>query len=416
MRVAIIGPYPKPYGGISVHIRNLNLYYQKYYSNKFVLIIYNTVFHHKQVDSFPNVIRQPRPPKLINSLIRILNYNHRKKKLLLNFCSILNLTWYSIWLFKSLLIHRVKIIHFQGSASWDLRILTVIIAILTHSKSILSIHGPGVGKNLFQIPPLKILTPKQKFYWIFIKKYDHIICDNAYQIRNLRSLKYSRDKISFIKEFIPPIINNEDYKKIPKYIQNFYDKNEINILGMGWNVYKDGLNLYGLDMMLQLMIQINKRFPNNKIGLILKVIDKTKTPNFHQSEDALWKFKPLDILKQKINEENIQNILIIEEELSQFYPLIEKADIFLRPTLSDGDSVSVRESIYLNTLVIASNAIKRPKVCVLFKNRDQNDFNNKTFEIIEKILNNHNIEKNIINRKKNNAEKIFQLYKKLKKK
>lgn len=44
----------------------------------------------------------------------------------------------------------------------------------------------------------------------------------------------------------------------------------------------------------------------------------------------------------------------------ELWPLLPHADIFIRPTYSDGDSVSVREALWANIRVVASNVCIRP--------------------------------------------------------
>ncbi len=53
--------------------------------------------------------------------------------------------------------------------------------------------------------------------------------------------------------------------------------------------------------------------------------------------------------------------------------LIGTADVFLRPTLADGDSVSVREALSAGVRVVASDVGKRPPEATLFRVGDSND-------------------------------------------
>jgi len=375
MKIAIIGPYPKPYGGISVHIRNFTLYYLQSHYDSLKINIYNTSIQKEQVDDY-NFIRRISSSRLkLNFLLRPL------------------------WLIKPLIHFRPDILHYSGSASWVLRVTTLLFAKLMRSKSILSVHGAGFKHNIFSKKSLKNLPLSQKLIWLLIKNYSHIICDNNYQIRNLKTLGYSDNKISLISEFIPPTIREEDYVKIPNYIQEFYNQNELNLYGMGWDANIDGVDLYGIDMMLKLMHQIKIKYNKLKIGLTLKLLNV--------SDNYLEK------LKKEINEKTLDNILIIEKDIEEIYPLIEKADIMIRPTCTDGDSVSIREALHFNTNVITSDAIFRPEGCILFKNRNQNDFEKKVVTLVEKKLSKQGKAKDKVEHKNNNAEKIIYLYKTL---
>ena len=50
--------------------------------------------------------------------------------------------------------------------------------------------------------------------------------------------------------------------------------------------------------------------------------------------------------------------------------LISACDVFLRPTLEDGDSISVREALSLGVPVVASRVGTRPAGAILFQPGD----------------------------------------------
>jgi len=53
--------------------------------------------------------------------------------------------------------------------------------------------------------------------------------------------------------------------------------------------------------------------------------------------------------------------------------LMSKADVFVRPTFADGDSISVREALALNVPVVASDCAHRPDGTVLFETGNSED-------------------------------------------
>lgn len=63
---------------------------------------------------------------------------------------------------------------------------------------------------------------------------------------------------------------------------------------------------------------------------------------------------------------------VIHKDLTPdaFAELLADIDCFVRPTLTDGDSIAVREALALGIPVIASDSVKRPEGCMLFKTRD----------------------------------------------
>ena len=61
-----------------------------------------------------------------------------------------------------------------------------------------------------------------------------------------------------------------------------------------------------------------------------------------------------------------------------------KTDVFVRPSITDGDSVSIRECLSLGVPVIASNAVSRPPECILFENRNQQKLEQTIMKFLEK--------------------------------
>jgi glycosyltransferase involved in cell wall biosynthesis len=57
--------------------------------------------------------------------------------------------------------------------------------------------------------------------------------------------------------------------------------------------------------------------------------------------------------------------------------LMSRSTAFIRPTLTDGDSVSVREALALGVPVIASNAVTRPNGTILFESGNSDDLMRK---------------------------------------
>jgi glycosyltransferase involved in cell wall biosynthesis len=57
--------------------------------------------------------------------------------------------------------------------------------------------------------------------------------------------------------------------------------------------------------------------------------------------------------------------------------LMSASDVFIRPTLEDGDSISVREALELKVPVVASRVGTRPPGAILFHPGDVEDLLSK---------------------------------------
>jgi len=80
-----------------------------------------------------------------------------------------------------------------------------------------------------------------------------------------------------------------------------------------------------------------------------------------------------------LKEQHIQpkdNILFISEP-HPFIEILKLSDVFIRSTSTDGDSISVREALYYNKHVIASDCVSRPEGVILYKTGDAADLSDK---------------------------------------
>ncbi len=85
-----------------------------------------------------------------------------------------------------------------------------------------------------------------------------------------------------------------------------------------------------------------------------------------------------------------------------FPALLSKADIFIRATLTDGDSIAIREALSLGARVVASDCVERPDGCLIFKSRDAVDLALKISEALKAGR--------LVFEQDDNSDKLFGLY------
>jgi glycosyltransferase involved in cell wall biosynthesis len=120
-----------------------------------------------------------------------------------------------------------------------------------------------------------------------------------------------------------------------------------------------GQDLYGIDMCIDLCAALKKDYP--RIGFVFCLPGAGDDAAFNE-------------LKSRVSLQEIEDNFLFQTKPCQYYPVLMKSDIFVRPTVSDGDAVSLREALYLKIPSLASDAAPRPEGTVLFKNRDVEDF------------------------------------------
>lgn len=253
-----------------------------------------------------------------------------------------------------LLFRRKSAFHFHVDSVNHL-ILAKLMS-LRHS-TYLTIHNNRYPTTLH----FKSLTDKLK--WHCLASFKNIICVNSEtQVFLKQRLSNVYDQV--IPAYLPPSqINTRSIDEIKKW----GDKFDYVLSGYAYRLsfYKN-TDLYGIDLMIQLMSKLVE--DKIKIGLVLLL---------NLEENAY-----LTELKKEIQGLGVEKYikLIDIKDGIDAVALWQYSDVYLRPTNTDGNSISVLEALSVGTPVVASDCVERPASCLLFKNRDINDFTKKVKE------------------------------------
>ncbi len=337
-KIDIIGPYPPPYGGISVHIKRLTDHLELTRQN-FMVYTFG---------------------KRIQKKVHFLqSFQPLRKELI-----------------KYFFLSTGKIIHLNSGGNWKIRVYCGLLCFIRRKKLIITLHGNDISwpwiinddnrlKNKIGFKG-KII---RKMVTIVFKNASFIIADNLILKKLALSMGVAVSRIAIISPFISPIVRQENYDEIPQYIWDFYRNHKSVILSSGSIAHYKHEDLYGVDMMIELIKKLKEKYLD--VGLIFSLCSVREKKYYTELKDRISRYG----IKE--------NILIIEEELPEVYPLFEKSDLFIRPTNTDGDALSIREALYFKTPVIASDACPRPEGVTLFKNRNVQDFIEKTKDVLE---------------------------------
>jgi len=260
---------------------------------------------------------------------------------------------------------------------------------------VLTIHGESLNE---QLQNSNFIT--KKVLLKSLKSMNKIVCVNQNIKDNLSNLGINKERLICIPAFIAPIEDMNDEKHISREIWDFVDGSEFLICANGWIRLENNEDIYGMDMLIELISKIK----NSGVKLIIALLGVK-----NQSGEEKGYYKDL---KSRIESYGIKNrIFIYEAEDTEFYPILKKSKLFIRPTNQDGDAISVREALYLNIPTLASDAAYRPDGFILFKKRDIDDLYKKTIYAIEnheackEELKNIHIE--------DNAEALYKVYNEL---
>lgn len=310
-KVALIGPFPPPIGGISVHIKRL----QKFViQNGICCDVYDIGATEFKAE---NVVPVPGTLSLIWRLFQV---------------------------------RGVKTIHFHGS-SWFQRAALLIFK-LTSKRVIYTFHSFRDEVESFGVFKLFLV-------WMVVKFGDRFIATGPHIRDKLIINGVNQERITTLPAFIPPEINKKDFDKVPTCVWEFIEAHDPIIAANAFRIsFYKGEDLYGIDLCIELCADLKNDYPD--VGLIFCLPEIGDIRYFHKMQYALKKYK-LD-----------NNFLFVNRAI-ELYPILTRSDIFVRPTNTDSYSVSVAESIFLGIQAVASDVCQRPEGTVLFESRNLYD-------------------------------------------
>lgn len=253
----------------------------------------------------------------------------------------------SLNLFRYLKLVRSAEIVYINSGLFFLRIFHILICkILLGKKTIVTIHHDVTKERMVSLTKL------------FVKRCDILLVVNQTTKKIFDGIA---KKMIYLSAFIPPDLNDEP--ELPQLVVDWCNmrrksKDSVIMISNAWNlVTHNGCDLYGLDLCLEAMRYLHAKGMSN-FYLIFIIASNTSNKGM------------LDGYKRFISDNNLgENIMIWESSLS-FIRLIQKCDIVLRATNTDGEALTIREALCFGKKVVASDVIPRPESCFLFKNRD----------------------------------------------
>lgn len=166
---------------------------------------------------------------------------------------------------------------------------------------------------------------------------------------------------------IPAYIPDESANICPlsKDLQDYINGHEKNIVFYGHSfMLHEGKDVYGFGDALNLYAEILK-YTDSHIGLVLCLSDDKETDKIEE-------------LHRKAKNLNIDSQIYWQiGALNNMNALWKEADVYIRPTCTDGDSLAVREALDIGIQVVASDVCARPKRTIVYKLGDLSDFCSK---------------------------------------
>lgn len=316
--INILGVYPPPLGGVSIHVKRLIHGLNKY------------------------------------RLIFLINYGSKVK----GFEYIENIHSLPFYIF-SLLWKRRRIIHVHSN-SYVIFLLLLLFGIR---------HKIGVTLHNQRIARMKS-SFKQFVFTSFFHRADFIILNSKkYSDILVQKYRLSENRLHVIPAFIPPM--KSESCGLPKEVLEFRKKCNYLISANAFRlVVEDGLDLYGLDLLIDLIYDLRKDGINAGLLFCLPEIGNKK---YYEE------------LQKRIENYHLKEyVKIVSGIIQNAFEYWKISDVFIRPTTTDIEGISVKEALWVNTPAIASDVCERPAGTLLFENRNYLDLKDKVLKIYKK--------------------------------
>jgi glycosyltransferase involved in cell wall biosynthesis len=224
--IALIGSYPPPYGGVSVHIQRLNEQLQK---KGFKCIIYDSG---KAKDTSQKNVEATKNTKG--------------------------------WRFKYLLTAKEDIVHYHGYEPKSL-LLFSLLSVMRKKKVVFTFHS-------FRYNVKKINIFHKFAFRIAARANIYFIAVGPIIKEKIISLGIAPGNIEVIPSFIPPTVREEDISEIPKRVWDFIDSHNPVISANAFRIsFYNNQDLYGIDMCIDLCANLKQYYP--EIGLVFSLPD-----------------------------------------------------------------------------------------------------------------------------------------------
>ncbi len=307
-KVVIVGGYPPPFGGITVHIQRLASILSQYYDVKVI-------------DFYGKSTAADTPRRGIE-LIRIKG----------------NMLGNLVYAIREL-CNGDGIVHLHISAGSNLLRILCFLSARISKKLMLTIHSGSFAARLSGQGALARSFLRWMLQW-----FDRIIVVNPEQQQMLKSLGVLPSKVVIIPAYLKTAV--EQLPSIARRIGEIRSRNQVIVISSGF-----GLPHYGYHVIIQALSVV---WQDKKVALILAL---------YNTYDRIY----LDELASSAEKlRHLEYVVLKDSQPEEFNYILGQCDTYIRATTVDGDSVAVREALQHGVNVLCSDCVARPEGTQLF--------------------------------------------------
>jgi glycosyltransferase involved in cell wall biosynthesis len=180
------------------------------------------------------------------------------------------------------------------------------------------------------------------------------------------------ERIHWFPGFLPPSLAEQAREAVDPQVWDFVSRTRPVIAANGKVGWHAGEDLYGLDQLVELAARLKPDYP--QLGIVICFWD-------HRPGDQDYLAK----LEARAAAQGVRENILFNTRPGLFVPVLGAADLFVRPTNTDGDASSIREALYLEVPTVASDAAERPAGVRCFRSRDVSDFEAQVRRVLEAL-------------------------------
>jgi glycosyltransferase involved in cell wall biosynthesis len=233
--------------------------------------------------------------------------------------------------------------------SFWLGAVCIVLARLTGHKIVISFVGGAFRDFVVGLNPLARNVAKSA-----IGLAHAVVACNS-DIEEVLKTRFSRTHVWLLSNWFATLATG--MPSLPENVESFVSSHSPLVCSAG-----AASSVYGLSSALEALAILLKEYP--RIGLVLAL---TRYGDAHYE-------KPLSASIESLK---LGEHVLVERDIPYFMSLLDRSDAFLRSTLVDGDSQSVRESLLLGVPAVASDTPFRPEGVILFRRGDSRDMAEK---------------------------------------
>jgi glycosyltransferase involved in cell wall biosynthesis len=295
-----VGPYPPPLGGVSTHIKRLS-----------------------------SVLRG------VGLRVAVLNhFGHRNGT---SVTAALHRNPFLYWL--RLRGTRASLVHYHHGGRLSLLVAAALARRHPGSIYVITIHGHDLTRYR-EIPGLSQLTR-----WA-LGRFDAVIAVSA-EVAQSIGARGRRAPI-----VLPAYLPSEEHQEasLPERAREFVDRTGWCLVVSAYRVkmVDPRADVYGLDLAIQAFLRLAPQYPDLRLAIFLANRVRRGRPRRY-----------LDALMAQIQTADMSDRVTLHVG-SALAPAFRPNVVYLRPSRTDGDAVSIRESLDAGTPVIASDVVSRP--------------------------------------------------------